>query len=164
MNKKRILILLTVLAIVMSMVTFAYAAPDAGNAASDGAPAVTTAQPTEDGAAAADGGAEPLPWYAGIGQFLPLILIVVVFYFVLIRPENKRKKETASMRESLKTGDEITTIGGIVGRITNIKDEELTIETGSDRNKMRIMKWAVSSVSSKNSGASEKKEEKKSAE
>lgn len=153
MNKKRILLLLVVLAIVASMVTFAFAAPATDAADGANAPAVTDAASGDP--AAADG--EPLPWYAGIAQFLPLILIVAVFYFVLIRPENKRKKETANMRNNLKVGDEITTIGGILGKITNIKDEELTIETGVDRNKVRIMKWAISSVAPK-ADKEEKKE------
>ena len=79
----------------------------------------------------------------------PMLLIIVVFYFLLIRPEKKRNKQIAEMRDSLKKGDEIISIGGIVGKITNIKEDMITIETGSDRNKVRLMRWAVSSVVNK---------------
>lgn len=93
---------------------------------------------------AAQGGAT-----SSIMAFLPIILIFVVFYFFLIRPEKKRNKQTADMRNSLKVGDEIVTIGGIIGKITNIKDDQLTLETGADRNKLRIMRWAVSATLNK---------------
>lgn len=84
-----------------------------------------------------------------LSSFLPIVLVFVVFYFFLIRPEKKRKKEVADMRNNLSIGDEIVTIGGIVGKITNIKDEQITIETGADKNKLRIMKWAISSKEEK---------------
>ena len=63
---------------------------------------------------------------------------------MLIRPENKRKKEAEQMRSALKVGDEITTIGGIVGRVVTVKDDSIIIETGADRNKIKIMRWAIS--------------------
>ena len=109
------------------------------------------AAPAADAAAQATATGEPLPWYAGLlnSGVLPIIIIILVFYFVLIRPENKRKKETANMRNNIKAGDEITTIGGIVGRVTNVRDDELTIETGNDRNKLRVKKWSISSVDKK---------------
>ena len=72
-----------------------------------------------------------------------IALIFVVFYFILIRPQHKREKETDKMRKSLQVGDEIVTTGGVVGRIVSIKDDSLVIETGADRNKIRIKKWAV---------------------
>lgn len=80
-----------------------------------------------------------------LSMILPIALIFVVFYFFLIRPEKKRKKEITSMRDSLKVGDTITTIGGIVGKITNVNDKEdlITIETGADKTKIRITRWAV---------------------
>lgn len=136
MNKKRILSILMVAVIAISLVSVAFATGDA-------APASDAAQTTATG--------EPLPWYAGLlnSGVLPIIIIIIVFYFVLIRPENKRKKETANMRNNIKAGDEITTIGGIVGRVTNVRDDELTIETGNDRNKLRIKKWSISSVDKK---------------
>lgn len=78
-------------------------------------------------------------------MMLPIILVFVVFYFFLIRPEKKRKKQITEMRDALRVGDEVVTIGGIIGKITNIKDEQITLETGADRNKIRIMRWAISS-------------------
>ena len=83
-----------------------------------------------------------------ISAFMPLImlgLMFVVMYFLMIRPQKKKQKEEQKMRESVRIGDEITTIGGICGRIVNIKEEEFTIETGADRNKMVIKKWAMQS-------------------
>lgn len=80
-----------------------------------------------------------------LSMILPVVLIFVVFYFFLIRPEKKRKKEITSMRDSLKVGDTITTIGGIVGKITNVNDKEdlITIETSADKTKLRITRWAI---------------------
>ena len=79
--------------------------------------------------------------YSGI---IMIVLLIVVFYFFLIRPENKKKKKTQEMRSSLQVGDEITTIGGIVGKIVNIKDDMITFETGEDRVRLQIMRWAIS--------------------
>ena len=76
-------------------------------------------------------------------QLLPLVLIFVVFYFMLIRPQKKREKAVQQMRSSLEVGDEIVTAGGIIGRVVSIKDDTLVIETGSDRSKIRIARWAV---------------------
>lgn len=81
-----------------------------------------------------------------IAGLLPLILLVVVFYFLLIRPQQKRDKETRQMLEALKVGDNITTIGGIYGKIVSIKDEVLTVETGADKTKLIIARWAVKEV------------------
>ena len=77
-----------------------------------------------------------------------MILMIAIFYFMLIRPENKRKKEAEQMRSAVKTGDKITTIGGICGRIVAVKDEidSIVIETGSDRSKMLVKRWAIGSV------------------
>ena len=81
--------------------------------------------------------------------FLPFVLIAAALYFVMIRPESKRKKEAAKMRDELIVGDEITTIGGIVGKIVSIKDDTVTVETGSERNRIQIMRWAISSKGAK---------------
>ena len=78
--------------------------------------------------------------------FGPLVLIVVLMYFIMIRPQRKKQKEEQKMRNSLRVGDEITTIGGICGRVVNVKEDGLIIETGADRNKMSIKKWAIQSV------------------
>lgn len=75
----------------------------------------------------------------------PIVLIVVLMYFVMIRPQRKKQKEEQRMRNSIRVGDEITTIGGICGRVVNIKEDSLVIETGADRNKMTIKKWALQS-------------------
>lgn len=74
-----------------------------------------------------------------------LVIMIAVFYFLLIRPENKRKKEAQKMRDSLAVGDEITTIGGIVGTICAVKENTIVIETGADRVRVEFAKWAISS-------------------
>ena len=78
-----------------------------------------------------------------LASFLPLILVFVFFYFFLIRPQKKREKETAKMRSSIEVGDEIITIGGIVGIVVSLREDTLVIETGGDRSKIRIARWAV---------------------
>ena len=74
-----------------------------------------------------------------------LALMFAIFYFMLIRPENKRKKEAEQMRSSVKVGDHITTIGGIIGVVVNVKDEKFVIETGADQVRIELAKWALSS-------------------
>ena len=76
--------------------------------------------------------------------FIYFAVIIVVFYFLLIRPENKRKKKAAELRNNLSVGDEITTIGGITGEIVSIDGDFVTFETGEDRVRIEIAKWAVS--------------------
>ena len=75
-----------------------------------------------------------------------LILVVVFFYFFLIRPQKKQEKEANNMRNSLTVGDEVTTIGGIIGKIVSIKEETCVIETAHERTKIRILKSAISRV------------------
>ena len=75
-----------------------------------------------------------------------LAAIIVVFYFLLIRPQKKQERQQAEMRNSLQVGDEITTIGGIIGKITSIKGETITIETSKDKTKIRFLRTAVRSV------------------
>jgi len=77
-------------------------------------------------------------------QMLPLILMFVVLYFMMIRPQRKREKEIQAMRASIEVGDEIVTNGGIIGRVVNIREDTVVIETGSDRSKIRIARWAIS--------------------
>ena len=74
---------------------------------------------------------------------------MVLMYFTMIRPQKKRQKEEQEMRSSLEIGDEIITIGGIVGKVVTIREEDLIIETGADRNKMRIQRWAVNTNKTK---------------
>ena len=81
-----------------------------------------------------------------MGGLIPIILMIVVFYFLLIRPQKKQEKETNDMRNNLKVGDEITTIGGSIGKVVSIKEETVMIETGHDRTKIRILKTAVRNV------------------
>lgn len=85
----------------------------------------------------------------GMGSMLlPLILMLALMYFLMIRPESKRKKQAEEMRNSLKKGDQITTIGGIVGRIVQVTDNNIIIETSDDRVRMELTKWAVSTNNS----------------
>ena len=91
-------------------------------------------------------------------SFMPLImlgLMFVVMYFLMIRPQKKKQKEEQKMRESTRVGDEITTIGGICGRVVNIKEDEFVIETGADRNKMVIKKWAMQSCNTVHDAAAD---------
>lgn len=79
-------------------------------------------------------------------SMLPMLLVMIaLFYFLLIRPENKRKKEAEQMRSAVKKGDSITTIGGIVGTVVDITEEHVVIETGADRVRIEFAKWAISS-------------------
>ena len=82
-----------------------------------------------------------MQWFS----LVSIALIFVVMYFVMIRPQKKQQQQEKAMRDSLRVGDDITTIGGIVGRVVNVKEDSLIIETGADRNKMTIKKWAVQS-------------------
>lgn len=74
-----------------------------------------------------------------------IVAMIAIMYFMLIRPENKRKKEAENMRNSLAVGDEVTTIGGIVGTICAVKDTTFVLETGADRVRIEMTKWAISS-------------------
>ena len=79
-----------------------------------------------------------------MSMILPLVILIAVFYFLLIRPENKKKKAAAKMRSELAVGDEITTIGGVVGTICQVKEDTIVIETSADRVRMEFTKWAIS--------------------
>lgn len=92
---------------------------------------------TADGTAAGGFGA-----YSGI---IMMLLMLVLFYFMLIRPENKRKKKAQEMRDSIAVGDKITTIGGIIGKVVHVSGDKITFETGEDRVRMEVTKWAISS-------------------
>ena len=78
------------------------------------------------------------------GTIIMLVVMIAVFYFMLIRPENKRKKEAEQMRSSVKTGDRITTIGGITGTVVTVKDDKFVMETGADQVRIEFAKWALS--------------------
>ena len=77
-------------------------------------------------------------------SIIMMALIIVVFWFFIIRPQRKMDKVTAKMRSELQVGDEIVTIGGIIGIIVSMKEDSLVIETGSDRSKVRLARWAIS--------------------
>lgn len=79
-------------------------------------------------------------------QLLPMILIFVVFYFVLIRPQRKKDKEAKAMLDNLKVGDRICTIGGIYGTIVKIKDDVLTVEVGEQKTQLIFARWAIRNV------------------
>lgn len=76
-------------------------------------------------------------------SLIMLVLIIVFFYFLIIRPQKKQEKKEKAMRDALEVGDEVVTNGGIVGIVFSIKDDTIVIETGSDRSKIRVMKWAI---------------------
>ena len=101
----------------------------------------------------------------GAGSLTSTIIMVVamiaIFYFMLIRPENKRKKEAEELRSNLKVGDKITTIGGIVGTVIHVKDDKFVLETGADQVRIEFVKWALST---NDSAAQAAKEEAKKAE
>ncbi len=86
------------------------------------------------------------PTTSSFSMIIMLVMFGLVFYFLIYRPQKKQEKETAKMRNGLQIGDEISTNGGILGRIVKIKDDIITIETGSDKNKLKIFKWAVRAV------------------
>ncbi len=80
------------------------------------------------------------------GSLIFLVLMIVVFYFFLIRPQKKQEKEFNQMLSSLQPGDEITTKGGIIGKVVSIKDETMVIETTKDRTKIRLLRSAVAKI------------------
>ena len=79
-------------------------------------------------------------------MFLPLGFMILIFYFLVMRPQKKQERKEAQMRDSLQVGDEVTTIGGIIGRVVSIKDETFTLETSRDRTKIRFVRSAIKSV------------------
>ena len=87
----------------------------------------------------------------GMSTILMLVAMFAIFYFLIIRPENKKKKKTEEMRSSLSLGDGITTIGGITGKIVQITEDTITFETGEDRVRIEVAKWALSSNAGKGS-------------
>ena len=84
-----------------------------------------------------------------IGTFLPMILIFGVMYVILIMPQRRKEKKTREMINELQVGSEIVTIGGVIGKIVNIKDDEITIESGIEKTKVKLKKWAIKEVAKK---------------
>lgn len=82
-------------------------------------------------------------WASILSMILPLVLMVLIFYFLIIRPEKKRNKETQEMLENIQVADEVITNGGIIGRVLSVQKDTVLIETGSDRTKIRVVKQAI---------------------
>ena len=107
---------------------------------------------TLSGCVAEGGGTEG----GGVQSIIMLVAVVGIFYFFAIRPESKRKKKAQEMRNSISAGDNIVTIGGIIGKVVFVSDDKITYETGADRVRVEAMKWCVSD--NRGRGASEKLE------
>ena len=99
--------------------------------------------------AQADPNAVPAGPLAGLLPLAMPILLILLMYFLMIRPQQKKQKEEAKMRANLRVGDELTTIGGIKGRVVAIKDDTVTVETGADRTKIVFEKAAIGTVHTK---------------
>ena len=84
-----------------------------------------------------------LGWGSILSMLLPLVLMVLIFYFLIIRPEKKRNKEMEQMINNLQVADEVITNGGIIGRVLSVQKDTVLIETGSDRTKIRVVKSAI---------------------
>ena len=96
-------------------------------------------------------------------SIIMMVVMVAVFYFLLIRPENKRKKEAEAMRGAVKVGDEITTIGGIIGKVVNVKDDKIVIETSADQVRLELAKWSISTNDTAAAAAKEAEKKKQEA-
>lgn len=96
-------------------------------------------------------------------QLLPLVLLVVIMYFLIFRPQKKKEKELNAMRAALKVGDSIISIGGICGKVVKVKEDTVVIQVGADKVKFELTRWAISQVvSGKSSKSSRNVEEEKS--
>lgn len=105
--------------------------------------------------APADGSKGNNPW-SSVLLIAFYALIIFAFYFFLMRPQKKRQKEETKMRENVQIGDKIITAGGISGRVIATKDKEVIIETGSDRTKLSVMRWAIQFNETKHDDIAEK--------
>ena len=85
---------------------------------------------------------------AGMQSLFMVIIFVAIFYFMIIMPQKKRDKKIKEMLAALKVGDDIVTVGGVIGKVVNIKDEQITIETGSDKVKIKFERTAIKVVTS----------------
>ena len=85
-------------------------------------------------------------FFANYGGILMIVVMFAALYFLMIRPQKKQEKQISDMRSNLQVGDEITTIGGVIGKIVSIKEETITIETSHDRTKIRFLRSAVRCV------------------
>jgi preprotein translocase subunit YajC len=108
------------------------------DAAADTAAAAGTA------AGAAGDAAMQTPGGSLISMLIMLVPMILIMYFLIIRPQKKKEKAAKELRESIQIGDEVTTIGGITGIVTKLTEDTVVIETGGDRSKIRVKKWAIS--------------------
>ncbi len=105
------------------------------------------------------------PQRSSVSMIIMLVVLFALMYFLMIRPQRKKQKEEQKMRENIEVGDEVTTIGGICGRVVTVKEDTFVIETGADRNKMKITKWAIQTNNTANERlAAEREAAKKAAE
>ena len=84
--------------------------------------------------------------FGSLGWIVPYAVVIGAFYFFLIRPQKKKEKATQEMRNSIKEGSEVVTIGGLYGKVVNAKEDTLTIEVGADKVKLKIARWAIGKV------------------
>ena len=108
--------------------------------------------------------ADPAAGNQMVSSIVMIVAMIAVFYFLLIRPENKRKKEAEQLRSALKVGDVVTTIGGVVGKVVSVKEEKFVLETSADQVRIEFQKWALSTNETAAAAAKEeakKKEEAK---
>ena len=96
-----------------------------------------------EGAAAATDATAPAAGFGLGGMLIPLLAMFAIMYFLMIRPENKRKKKAEEMRNNLSLGDETTTIGGLTGKVVQVTEDTVTFETGEDRVRIQTKKWAI---------------------
>ena len=94
-------------------------------------------------------------------MILVLVLMFAIFYFLIIRPENKKKKKAEEMRSSLHIGDDITTIGGMIGKIVQVTEDTITFETGEDRVRIQAKKWAISTTAKMEAAEAEARNKKR---
>ncbi len=85
--------------------------------------------------------------FANYTFIIMIVLMLAALYFLMLRPQKKKEKKANEMRNSIEIGDEVTTIGGIVGRVVNLKEDTFIIETAGDRSRMRFKRWAIQEVS-----------------
>lgn len=109
------------------------------------------------GAPAAGGAANGQQGSSPVMMIVLLVGVMVVMYFITIRPQKKKQAEDQKLRDSVQIGDEITTIGGINGRVVTVKEDSIVIETGADRTKMKLMRWAIQTNDTANARAAEEK-------
>ncbi|MBE6717572.1 MAG: preprotein translocase subunit YajC [Ruminococcaceae bacterium] len=94
---------------------------------------------------------------SSIGMIVMMVGLMVVMYFVMIRPQKKKQQEEQKLRDSVQIGDEVTTIGGINGRVVTVKEDSIVLETGADRTKLKFMRWAIQTNNTANERAESEK-------